>query len=151
MQVSLVSLKKRIRPLLIFSQGAIRFGSVLKYPSRRDGELTDRVSGGQPTASFNAADISRGRPACGTTVSTFVNAMEITGPPGRPTPTVPYVAETYAFPVAVDSNVYRRSGWSCWFREVGQTAESFDSKAAHNSGAIACFAEQGKEAPDPDT
>jgi hypothetical protein len=71
----------------------VRFDPVLKYTYRRDGELIDRVSGGQPAASFNAADINRGRPACGRTVSTFVSAMETTGPPGRRTPTVPDVAE----------------------------------------------------------
>jgi hypothetical protein len=76
--------------------------------------------------------------------------METTGSPGRRTPTVPDVAETYTFLAAVDSNVYRRSGSPCWFPEVGQPAERFDSKAAHNSGAIACFAEQGNKPPDPE-
>jgi hypothetical protein len=67
----------------------------------------------------------------------------------RRTPTAPDVAGTYAFLVAVDSNVYRRSGWSCWFREVRQPAERFDCKAAHNIGTIACFAEQGRNHPIP--
>jgi hypothetical protein len=43
--------------------------------------------------------------------------MQIIGPAGPRAPIAPDVAGTYAFMVAVDDNVYRRSGWSCWFRE----------------------------------